>query len=107
MAGIPRNGVSDFAGILSRDMVCQRGKKQEKGNPKILASSLSGVVQAQKDRDGAAARIPQGEEIRLGVRSHHRQVLLARAHKGILFVHSAHLSIRWHEPWGRKAYSTV
>jgi predicted regulator of Ras-like GTPase activity (Roadblock/LC7/MglB family) len=74
--------------VSIHDVACQRSKKQEKGDPEVLASSLSGVVQAEKYADGAAGRISQGEEVRLSIRSQHRQVLLARAHERILFVHS-------------------
>jgi hypothetical protein len=74
--------------VSIHDVASQRGKEQEKGDPEVLTSSLSGVVQAEKEADGAAGRISQGEEVRLGIRSQHRQVLLARAHERILFVHS-------------------
>ena len=80
---MPRNSPTP---VSIHDVASQRGKEQEKGDPQILASSLSGVVQAQKDGDGAAARISQGET-RLCVRLQHLQWCL-RADKGILFVHS-------------------
>jgi hypothetical protein len=57
--------------VSIHDVESQRGEEQEKGDPGVLASSLSGVVQAQEDAEGPAARISQGEEVRLGIRSQH------------------------------------
>ena len=74
--------------VSIHDVASQRGKEQKKGHPEVLASSLSGVVQAQKDADGAATRISQGEEVGLSIRPQHRQMLLARAHERILFADS-------------------
>jgi hypothetical protein len=57
--------------VTVHDVAAQSGKKKKKRNPEKLISSLSYIVQAQKNRDGATAAIRQGEEICQRVRSQH------------------------------------
>jgi hypothetical protein len=57
--------------VTIHDVAAQSSKKKKKRNPEKLVSSLSDIVQAQKDRDGATAPIRQREEIRHGVSTQH------------------------------------